>query len=78
MTSQPLPTGTRDVLAEEMRELRAIESELLGLFAARGYAEVATPTIEYLDAFARGAGRRGPPPTGSSTSRDRCSRSVTT
>jgi ATP phosphoribosyltransferase regulatory subunit len=59
MTSQPLPTGTRDVLAEEMRELRAIESELLGLFAARGYAEVATPTIEYLDAFARGAGPEG-------------------
>jgi len=59
MTSQPLPTGTRDVLAEEMRELRAIESELLGLFATRGYAEVATPTIEYLDAFARGAGPEG-------------------
>jgi len=59
MTSQPLPTGTRDVLAEEMRELRAIESTLLELFASRGYAEVATPTIEYQDAFARGAGPAG-------------------
>ena len=59
MTSQPLPTGTRDVLAEEMRELRAIESTLLGLFASRGYEEVATPTIEYQDSFARGAGPEG-------------------
>jgi ATP phosphoribosyltransferase regulatory subunit len=59
MTSQPLPTGTRDVLAEEMRELRAIESTLLELFASRGYEEVATPTIEYQDAFARGAGPEG-------------------
>ena len=58
-TSQPLPTGTRDVLAEEMRELRAIESALLELFASRGYEEVATPTIEYQDAFARGAGPEG-------------------
>ena len=59
MTSQPLPTGTRDVLAEEMRELRTIESTLLELFASRGYEEVATPTIEYQDVFARGAGPEG-------------------
>ncbi len=59
MSTQPLPTGTRDVLAEEMRELRAIESALLTLFASRGYEEVATPTIEYQDAFARGAGPEG-------------------
>lgn len=57
--SQPLPTGTRDVLAEEMRELRAIESTLLGLFAERGYAEVATPTIEYQDVIAQGEGPEG-------------------
>ncbi len=59
MSTQPLPTGTRDVLAEEMRELRSIESSLLALFAERGYEEVATPTIEYQDAFARGAGPAG-------------------
>ncbi len=59
MTSQPLPTGTRDVLADEMRELREIEAKLLALFASRGYEEVATPTIEYQDAFARGAGPEG-------------------
>jgi ATP phosphoribosyltransferase regulatory subunit len=56
MATQPLPTGTRDVLADEMRDLRAIESRLLALFAERGYAEVSTPTIEYQDAFSRGAG----------------------
>ncbi len=57
--SQPLPTGTRDVLAQEMRELRAIESTLLGLFAERGYEEVATPTIEYQDVIAHGEGPEG-------------------
>ncbi|HET6831434.1 MAG TPA: ATP phosphoribosyltransferase regulatory subunit, partial [Solirubrobacterales bacterium] len=56
MASQPLPTGTRDVLADEMRDLRAIEARLLALFADRGYEEVATPTIEYQDAFTKGAG----------------------
>jgi len=57
--TQSLPTGTRDVLAQEMRELRAIESTLLGLFADRGYDEVATPTIEYQEAIARGEGPAG-------------------
>jgi ATP phosphoribosyltransferase regulatory subunit len=44
--SQSIPTGTRDILPDEMRELRAIEATLAGLFDARGYGEVATPTIE--------------------------------
>ena len=57
--SQPLPTGTRDVLAQEMRELRAIESTLLELFADRGYEEVATPTIEYQEVIAQGEGPEG-------------------
>jgi ATP phosphoribosyltransferase regulatory subunit len=45
--SRSIPTGTRDVLPEEMRELRAIETTLGDLFESRGYGEVATPTIEY-------------------------------
>jgi ATP phosphoribosyltransferase regulatory subunit len=57
--SQPLPTGTRDVLAQEMRELRAIESTLLDLFHRRGYEEVATPTIEYQEVIAQGEGPEG-------------------
>lgn len=57
--TQPLPTGTRDVLADEMRELRALESTLLALFAERGYGEVATPAIEYHEVIARGEGPEG-------------------
>ncbi len=44
--SQSIPTGTRDILPDEMRELRAIEATLAELFDSRGYGEVATPTIE--------------------------------
>src|SRR5688572_16160064 len=44
--SQSIPTGTRDILPAEMRELRAIEATLAELFDSRGYGEVATPTIE--------------------------------
>ncbi len=50
--SQSIPTGTRDLLPEELRELRAIEAALAELFDARGYGEVATPTIEYHDVLA--------------------------
>lgn len=45
--ARSIPTGTRDVLPEEARELRAIESTLAELFESRGYGEVMTPTIEY-------------------------------
>ena len=50
--NQPIPTGSRDILPEEMRELRAIESTLAELFESRGYGEVATPTIEFHDVIA--------------------------
>jgi ATP phosphoribosyltransferase regulatory subunit len=43
----PTPPGTRDILPEEMRELRALETSLRAAFDAHGYGEVATPTIEY-------------------------------
>jgi ATP phosphoribosyltransferase regulatory subunit len=45
--ARSIPTGTRDVLPEEARELRAIEATLGELFESRGYGEVMTPTIEY-------------------------------
>ena len=41
-----LPSGTRDVLPDEMRELRAITDALRGVFDAAGYGEVATPALE--------------------------------
>jgi ATP phosphoribosyltransferase regulatory subunit len=42
-----LPSGTRDVLPEEMRELRAMTDRLRSVFEAAGYGEVYTPALEY-------------------------------
>ena len=50
----PIPSGTRDVLPDEMRELRAITEGIRGVFAARGYGEVATPALEYERTLVRG------------------------
>jgi ATP phosphoribosyltransferase regulatory subunit len=50
----PTPPGTRDILPEEMRELRALEAALRAAFDEHGYGEVATPTIEYADVLRRG------------------------
>jgi ATP phosphoribosyltransferase regulatory subunit len=52
-----IPPGTRDVLPEEMRELRRLHDDLLGVFERYGYGEVATPAIEYDEVMARGLGR---------------------
>jgi ATP phosphoribosyltransferase regulatory subunit len=43
----PIPSGTRDVLPDEMREVRAITDALRGVFERHGYGEVYTPAIEY-------------------------------
>jgi ATP phosphoribosyltransferase regulatory subunit len=53
----PLPPGTRDILPDEMRELRALENALCEVFEARGYGQVSTPAIEYDEVLARGDGR---------------------
>jgi len=45
--NRPIPSGTRDVLPDEMRELRAITGALHDVFIERGYGEVYTPAIEY-------------------------------
>jgi ATP phosphoribosyltransferase regulatory subunit len=50
----PTPSGTRDVLPDEMRELRAIEAAVRGVFEARGYGEIATPALEYEEVLTRG------------------------
>jgi ATP phosphoribosyltransferase regulatory subunit len=54
MSIHPIPPGTRDVLPEEMSELRALESALLEAFEGFGYGQVATPTIEYDEVLRRG------------------------
>jgi ATP phosphoribosyltransferase regulatory subunit len=53
----PIPPGTRDVLPDEMRELRRLQRDLLEVFEGHGYGEVATPAIEYDEVLARGEGR---------------------
>jgi ATP phosphoribosyltransferase regulatory subunit len=53
----PIPPGTRDVLPDEMRELRRLHLALIDVFESRGYGEVATPAIEYDEVLARGSGR---------------------
>src|SRR2546423_283664 len=53
----PLPPGTRDVLPEEMRELRALTERLRGVFEGAGYGEVWTPALEYEDVLRRGDDR---------------------
>ena len=53
----PIPPGTRDILPDEMRELRLLNRSLIEVFEAWGYGEVATPAIEYDEVLSRGAGR---------------------
>jgi ATP phosphoribosyltransferase regulatory subunit len=43
----PTPSGTRDVLPDEMRELRAITEGIRGVFDMHGYGEIWTPALEY-------------------------------
>lgn len=43
----PVPMGTRDVLPEEMAELREISARILKVFTGAGYGEIATPALEY-------------------------------
>jgi ATP phosphoribosyltransferase regulatory subunit len=52
----PIPSGTRDVLPDEMRELRAITETLRGVFERHGYGEVYTPAIEYESVLQRAPG----------------------
>ncbi|HLM08509.1 MAG TPA: ATP phosphoribosyltransferase regulatory subunit [Thermoleophilaceae bacterium] len=49
-----LPAGTRDVLPEEMRELRAIGGRMRQTFEDAGYGEVHTPALEYEEVLLRG------------------------
>ena len=53
----PLPPGTRDVLPDEMRELRTLSERLRRSFEHAGYGEVWTPTVEYEDTLRRGDDR---------------------
>jgi len=60
----PIPPGTRDVLPDEMRELRILSERLRSAFEDAGYGEVWTPAVEYEEVLrigderAAGAGYR--------------------
>ena len=58
----PIPPGTRDVLPDEMRELRALSARLRELFEGAGYGEVRTPALEYEDVLRRGDERAASAP----------------
>ncbi len=53
----PIPPGTRDILPDEMRELRTLHLALIEVFEEHDFGEVATPAIEYDEVLARGNGR---------------------
>jgi ATP phosphoribosyltransferase regulatory subunit len=52
-----VPSGTRDVLPDEMRELRALNTRVLEVWQGAGYGEVWTPTLEYEEVMRRGDDR---------------------
>src|SRR5204863_9922915 len=45
--THPIPSGTRDFLPDEMRELRTITERVRGALDAAGYGEIYTPALEY-------------------------------
>jgi ATP phosphoribosyltransferase regulatory subunit len=51
-----IPSGTRDVLPDEMRELRAMTERVRAVFESAGYGEVYTPALEYEGTFTRADG----------------------
>jgi ATP phosphoribosyltransferase regulatory subunit len=51
-----IPSGTRDVLPDEMRELRAMTERIRAVFERAGYGEVYTPALEYERTFESSAG----------------------
>jgi ATP phosphoribosyltransferase regulatory subunit len=55
--THPIPPGTRDVLPEEMRELRAIGDRMRASFERAGYGEIHTPALEYEEVLRRGEER---------------------
>jgi ATP phosphoribosyltransferase regulatory subunit len=49
----PIPSGTRDVLPDETREVRVITDTLRASFESHGYGEIYTPALEYESVLGR-------------------------
>jgi ATP phosphoribosyltransferase regulatory subunit len=56
MKNREIPKGLRDLLPDEVKIKRNIESQAAGLFMRYGYEEVITPAFEYLEVIEAGAG----------------------
>jgi len=52
--THPIPPGTRDVLPDEMRELRALGDRMREAFEGAGYREIWTPSLEYEEVLRTG------------------------
>ncbi|MGI6030539.1 MAG: ATP phosphoribosyltransferase regulatory subunit [Eubacteriales bacterium] len=49
--SQYIPEGMNDYLYANLKRKRLIEQAITGVFEERGYLEIETPTLEFLDVF---------------------------
>ncbi|MBI5492653.1 MAG: ATP phosphoribosyltransferase regulatory subunit [Deltaproteobacteria bacterium] len=59
MTIQPfisLPQGVRDILPEESKKIRKVESGILQVFEKYGFKKVITPLLEYVEVLSLGMG----------------------
>jgi len=56
-----IPSGTRDFLPDEMRELRAMTDRIREVFERAGYGEVYTPALEYEGTLVHAANPRARP-----------------
>jgi len=52
----PIPPGSQDLLADDVRLRRRVQGSWFRLAEERGYQEVIPPTFEYEEVFTRGAG----------------------
>jgi len=52
--SPGLPAGFRDLLHEEVKTRRAIETRMAEIFSDQGYRELSPPMVELLEVYARG------------------------
>ena len=46
-----IPDGAQDILVSECALKRKTENAVIGVFEERGFAEIATPTMEFFDSF---------------------------
>ena len=58
MRNREIPKGLRDLLPDEMKTRRILETKAADLFASFGYEEVATPTFELLEVVEAGGNIR--------------------